>query len=57
MKRTQQFGRYIRGKVKVRKEYKTQQNRAERTEAKRLLRTKPEEMETKNRRRYWGWDD
>ena len=57
MKRTQQFGWLIRGKVKVRKEYKTQQNRAERTEAKRRLKKDPEAMENKPKRRYWGWDD
>ena len=56
MKRTQQMGSLIRGK-KIRKEMKKEQNRAERTEAKRLLKKKPEEMETKTRRRYWGWDD
>lgn len=57
MKRTQQMGWLIRGKVGARKEMKKAQNRAERTEAKRQLKKKPEEVETKPKRRYWGWDD
>jgi hypothetical protein len=57
MKRTQQFGRYIRGKVGIRKEMKKAQTKAERIELKRLLKLKPEEAETKLKRRYWGYDD
>lgn len=57
MKRTQQFGWYIRGKVKVRKEMKQAQNRAERTESRRLLKKNPDALENKPKRRYWGYDD
>lgn len=57
MKRGQQFGRWIRGKVRVRKNAKKAVNQAERTEAKRQLKKDPEELETKTRRRYWGYDD
>lgn len=57
MKRTQQFGRLIRGKVKIRKEMKKAQTKAERIELKRTLKARPEEAETKLKHRYWGWDD
>lgn len=57
MKRGQQFGWYIRGKVHVRKEAKQAVNRAERTEAKRVLKKDPESLENKPKRRYWGYDD
>jgi len=57
MKRGQQFGTFIRGRVKVRKNLKKEVNRAERTEFKRRLKKDPEDVETKPRRRYWGYDD
>lgn len=57
MKRTQQMGWYIRGKVRIRKEMKQAQNRAERADANRRLKKDPEDLETKPRRRYLGWDD
>lgn len=57
MKRTQQFGWFIRGRSPIRKDMKKQQNRAERTEAKRILKKDPESLESKPRRRYWGYDD
>lgn len=57
MKRGQQFGRFIRGKVRVRKNAKKAVNQAERTEAKRRLKKDPEDLELKPRRRYWGYDD
>lgn len=57
MKRGQQFGNYIRGKVRLRKNRKKELNQAERTEAKRQLKKNPEEVETKPRRQYWGYDD
>jgi len=57
MKRGQQFGTFIRGKARLRKNKKKELSRAERTEAKRQLKKNPEEVETKPRRRYWGYDD
>lgn len=57
MKRGQQFGRYIKGKTPIRKRLKQDTNRAERTEAKRLLRKDPDSLDSKPRRRYWGYDD
>lgn len=57
MKRTQQAGSYLRGKVRVRKRIKKEQTRAERREENRQLKRNPEDTDKMRKRRYWGWDD
>lgn len=44
-------------RFRTRKWEKRQQNQAERTDAKRRLKKDPESVETKPRRRFYGWGD
>lgn len=56
MKRGQQFGSLIRGK-KLRKTLKKMLSKAKRTDAKRRLKKDPNDVETKPRNNFWGYDD
>lgn len=56
MKSYQKLCKRTRGHFR-RGEYKQMKRRAERREAKRLLREKPDEQGTRERRVYFGWDD